>query len=98
MGYDNVIVRNGNGRLGWPEQAPFDAIMVTAAAEAVPPALVEQLKPGGRLLLPLGMPWGEQQLLLLTKGTDGEMDERRVLPVAFVPLTGRDETAARDSQ
>lgn len=93
MGYDNVVVRSGNGRLGWPEQAPFDAIMVTAAAEAVPPALIEQLKPGGRLLIPLGMPWGEQQLLLISKDADGQLHERSVLPVVFVPLTGRDGEA-----
>lgn len=88
MGYDNVEVRCGNGRAGWPEQAPFDAIMVTAAAETIPPALVEQLRPGGRMVIPLGTPWGAQQLVLLTKEPDGGISERSVLGVAFVPLTG----------
>jgi len=88
MGYDNVTVRCGNGRAGWPEQAPFDAVMVTAAAEAIPPALTEQLKPGGRMIIPLGRPWGAQELVLLTKDANGVIDERCVLAVAFVPLTG----------
>lgn len=88
LGYHNVTVRQGNGRLGWPEHAPFDAIMVTAAAEAIPSPLVEQLKPGGRLVIPVGSAWGGQELLLITKARDGTAHERRVLPVAFVPLTG----------
>jgi protein-L-isoaspartate(D-aspartate) O-methyltransferase len=93
LGYDNITVRHGNGRLGWQEQAPFDAIMVTAAAESIPPALVEQLKPGGRLVIPVGSPWGGQQLLLLTKDAGGKLHERNVLPVAFVPLTGESRRA-----
>jgi protein-L-isoaspartate(D-aspartate) O-methyltransferase len=88
MGYDNVTVRWGNGRAGWPEQAPFDAIMVTAAAEAIPPALLEQLKPGGRLVIPVGASWGGQDLLLVTKDLNGSIEEHNVLSVAFVPLTG----------
>jgi len=90
LGYDNIQVRCGNGRAGWPEQAPFDAIMVTAAAQAIPPALIEQLKPGGRMIIPLGAPWGGQQLVLLRKGPDGALDQQRVLGVAFVPLTGEE--------
>jgi protein-L-isoaspartate(D-aspartate) O-methyltransferase len=89
MGYDNITVMQGNGRLGWPEHAPFDAIMVTAAAEVIPEPLVDQLKPGGRLVIPVGSPWGGQELLLVTKEEDGTIHERRMLPVAFVPLTGR---------
>jgi protein-L-isoaspartate(D-aspartate) O-methyltransferase len=88
MGYDNVTVRWGNGREGWPEQAPFDAIIVTAAAEAIPPPLLEQLKPGGRLVIPLGSHWGSQELVLVTKDAEGVIEERNVLAVAFVPLTG----------
>jgi protein-L-isoaspartate(D-aspartate) O-methyltransferase len=84
-----VWVRQGNGRLGWPEQAPFDAIMVTAASESVPPALTAQLKEGGRLIVPVGGRWGGQELLLLSRDRDGRIGERSVLPVAFVPLVGR---------
>ncbi len=91
LGYENVTVRQGNGRLGWPEQAPFDAIMVTAAAESVPPALLAQLKPGGRMTIPVGGLWSSQQLLLLTKDATGKVQQRTVLPVAFVPLTGRSD-------
>lgn len=88
MGYDNVEVRCGNGRTGWPEQAPFDAIMVTAATESIPPPLLEQLKPGGRMLVPVGAPWGVQQLVLVVKDANGAITRRPVLDVAFVPLTG----------
>jgi protein-L-isoaspartate(D-aspartate) O-methyltransferase len=89
IGYTNVWVRQGNGRLGWPEQAPFDAIMVTAASESVPPALTAQLKEGGRLIVPVGGRWGGQELLLLSRDRDGRIGERSLLPVAFVPLVGR---------
>lgn len=89
MGYTNVQVRQGNGRLGWPEQAPFDAIMVTAASQSVPPALTAQLKEGGHLIIPVGGPWQGQELLLLSRNDDGRIAERAVLPVAFVPLVGR---------
>jgi protein-L-isoaspartate(D-aspartate) O-methyltransferase len=88
MGYDNVTVRWGNGREGWPEQAPFDAIIVTAAAEAIPAPLLEQLKPGGRMVIPVGSHWGGQELVLISKGADGAIEQRNVLSVAFVPLTG----------
>lgn len=88
MGYANVQVRSGDGWHGWPEQAPFDAIIVTAVAEEVPPRLFEQLAPTGRLVLPLG-PWdGAQMLTLVTAAEDGGMQRRDVLPVQFVPLTG----------
>ena len=86
MGYRNVEVRIGDGYKGWPEKAPFDAIVVTAAAPEVPPALVEQLKPGGRMVIPVGGDGAIQYLKLLTKRADGGLDERRVLPVRFVPL------------
>jgi len=87
-GYGNVTLRVGDGGHGWPEQAPFDAIIVTAAARGVPPALVEQLRPGGRLVIPVGVPCGDQELRVLRKSSDGRVSSRAVLPVAFVPLTG----------
>ena len=86
LGYDNVEVRIGDGYAGWPEQAPFDAIVVTAAAPRVPEALVDQLKPGGRMVIPVGASHAVQELLVLTRRADGGVDERRVLPVRFVPL------------
>ena len=86
-GYGRVALRTGNGALGWPEHAPFDAIIVTAAARDVPPALVEQLKPGGRLVIPVGEAHGDQELRLLRKDAQGHVTSRRVLAVAFVPLT-----------
>jgi len=85
MGYRNIEVKIGDGYRGWPEKAPFDGIVVTAAAPRVPQALVEQLKPGGRMVIPVG--GGDiQYLKLVTKRADGGYDERNVLPVRFVPL------------
>jgi len=89
LGYRNVEVREGDGWEGWPEHAPFDAILVTAAAPEVPPPLVEQLRPGGRLVMPLGRPFAEQELIVLEKHGDGRTTTREVLPVAFVPLVRR---------
>ena len=88
LGYLNVSVRQGDGHQGWPEQAPFDGILVTAAARAIPPALVDQLSPGARLVIPVGQPYAHQDLLLLEKGPDGALSLTEVLGVAFVPLTG----------
>jgi protein-L-isoaspartate(D-aspartate) O-methyltransferase len=88
QGYANVELRTGDGGLGWPEQAPFDAIIVTAAAPEVPPALPEQLRPGGRMTIPIGPRHGDQELLLVTKDAAGNVTRRGVLPVAFVPLIG----------
>ena len=88
LGYVNVSVRQGDGHGGWPEQAPFDGILVTAAAQAIPPALVGQLRPGARLVIPVGQPYAHQDLLLLEKGPDGALSLTEVLGVAFVPLTG----------
>ena len=87
QGYGEVALRTGDGALGWPERAPFDAIIVTAAAREVPPALVEQLRPGGRMVIPVGEPYGEQELRVLHKDTEGKVTSRNVLSVAFVPLT-----------
>ncbi|HEB96731.1 MAG TPA: protein-L-isoaspartate(D-aspartate) O-methyltransferase [Sedimenticola thiotaurini] len=92
LGYQNIHLRVGNGYQGWPEHAPYDGIIVTAAASHVPPALVEQLKPGGRLVIPVGEPYGHQELMQLEKAEDGEIRTRRVLGVAFVPMVDRDPT------
>jgi len=86
LGYGNVEVRIGDGYAGWPEKAPFDGIVVTAAAPQVPPALIEQLKPGARMVVPVGASGDVQYLKVLVKRADGRYDERRVLPVRFVPL------------
>lgn len=87
LGYRNVSVRSGDGYLGWPEQAPFDAIMVTAGALEVPPALVQQLKPGGKLVIPVGPQWSGQELLVIEKDAAGRTRTRNALAVRFVPLT-----------
>ena len=87
LGYDNVQVRIGDGYLGWPECGPFDAIVVTAALGHVPPALLEQLKVGGRLVMPVGPPGGSQQLTVVEKGADGETRTETFGLVAFVPFT-----------
>jgi len=94
LGYDNVSVRIGDGYVGWPEAAPFDAIIVTAAPEEVPTPLIEQLAPGGRLVIPVGAPGSTQSLRVLEKDAAGQITERDVLPVAFVPFT-RDEALER---
>lgn len=88
LGYANVEVRIGDGFLGWPEKAPFDGIVVAAAIDRIPPPLVEQLAVGGRLVLPRGNPATSQDLVVLVKDENGELYERSVLPVRFVPLTG----------
>jgi len=85
-GYANVEVRIGDGYAGWPEKAPFDAIVVTAAAPEVPQALLAQLAPGGRMVIPVGERHGVQELLVLVKRADGSVERRSVLPVRFVPL------------
>jgi protein-L-isoaspartate(D-aspartate) O-methyltransferase len=86
LGYANVESRVGDGWLGWPEQAPFDAIIVTAAAPRRPERLVEQLAPGGRMVVPLGRPGYTQNLTLIEKDADDVISESGMLPVAFVPL------------
>ena len=88
LGYDNVTTRIGDGYYGWEEHAPFDAIVVTAAASHVPPPLVAQLKPGGRMIIPVGSRFLTQQLVLIEKTSGGELITRQILPVKFVPLTG----------
>jgi len=88
LGYKNVFVKAGDGFFGWPEKAPFDAIIGTAAAERIPKPLLEQLKPGGRMIIPTGSPYGFQYLELVTKDKDGKIRKSRVMPVRFVPMTG----------
>jgi protein-L-isoaspartate(D-aspartate) O-methyltransferase len=88
LGFTNVYAQHGDGYHGWKEKAPFDAIIVTAAADHIPPPLIEQLRPGGRLIIPLGSPFSIQQLVLVTKDLKGKVSERPVLAVRFVPLLG----------
>jgi protein-L-isoaspartate(D-aspartate) O-methyltransferase len=92
LGYKNVHVRAGDGYKGWPEAAPFDAIIVTCAPEDVPNPLISQLKDGGRMIIPVG-PRSDQQLVLLRKQGD-RLEQRAVLPVRFVPMTGEAERAS----
>jgi protein-L-isoaspartate(D-aspartate) O-methyltransferase len=87
LGYDSIL-RIADGSGGWPEQAPFDAILVTAAPPAVPPALEDQLKPGGRLVVPVGSAEGDQTLYVIAKDVHGRIERRPVLAVRFVPMTG----------
>jgi len=91
LGYANVQVRTGDGYQGWPEAAPFDVIVVTAAPDAVPPALVAQLRPGGRLVIPVGPVGGVQDLLLIERDAAGRTTTRSIIPVRFVPLVKKKE-------
>jgi len=93
--YDNIECRTGNGYLGWPERAPYDGIIITAAATHIPEALVEQLKPGGRMVLPVGMPFSHQELLLLEKDRYGNTQVTDILGVAFVPMLGEEDVVNR---
>ena len=88
LGYLNVEVKLGDGYHGWPQHAPYDGIIVTAASNAIPPPLIQQLKPGGRMVIPVGAPFFTQNLILLEKDAKGKVSTTTVLPVAFVPLTG----------
>ena len=87
LGYDNVKTRHGDGYFGWPQAAPFDAVMITAAIDHIPPALIKQLKDGGRLALPLGNPFSYQNLVLVTKQGD-DLIVKQITGVLFVPMTG----------
>ena len=89
LGYKNVGVRVADGYYGWEEHAPFDAIIVTAATGHVPPPLIKQLKPGGRIIIPIGGVYQVQMLVVVTKDASGKLKTRQVLPVQFVPLTGK---------
>ncbi len=91
LDYMNVECRCGNGYFGWPEHAPYDGIIVTAAAPVIPPPLVQQLKPCGSLVIPVGSPYSHQELMVLEKDENGKINSRDVLGVIFVPLTGGGE-------
>ena len=91
LGYRNVFVKEGDGFFGWPEHAPFDAIIGTAAAGRIPEKLIEQLKVGGRMILPVGDTRGFQYLILITKDENGNLQKQNILPVRFVPMTGEIE-------
>lgn len=84
LGYDNVLTKWGDGYQGWPEEAPFDAIIVTASPPEIPQKLIEQLKIGGRLVIPVGNYW--QELWVITKLNDGTLDKQSIIPVRFVPM------------
>jgi protein-L-isoaspartate(D-aspartate) O-methyltransferase len=86
LGYGNVVVRHGDGYAGWPEEAPFDAILVTAAADLIPPALLDQLAPGGRLVMPVGDELAYQEMVLVERDATGRLMSRQLFPVRFVPL------------
>lgn len=86
LGYENVTVKHGNGYRGWPEKSPFDVIIVAAAPAEIPQPLIDQLKPGGRLVIPVGKLF--QNLMVVEKSLDGSLSQRKVAPVAFVPMTG----------
>jgi protein-L-isoaspartate(D-aspartate) O-methyltransferase len=87
--YKNVEVRIADGYFGWEEHAPFDSIIVTAAAGHVPPPLIRQLKPGGRIVIPVGSAYQVQMLMVVKKDASGKLKTEQVLPVRFVPLTGK---------
>jgi protein-L-isoaspartate(D-aspartate) O-methyltransferase len=87
LGYTNIDIKTGDGHSGWPEHAPYDGIIITAAAHRLPPALLNQLKPGGRLVIPVGRPYMTQNLLLIQKDMNGKPHSRKILEVAFVPMT-----------
>jgi len=88
LGYNNVEVRNDDGYFGWPEHAPYDGVIVTAAAPHIPPSLIDQLRPGARLVIPVGLPYSYQELMVVEKKANGEIETQMVLGVSFVPLTG----------
>lgn len=88
LNYQNIHSRIGDGYYGWEDAAPFDGIVVTAAASHVPPPLIKQLKPGGLMIIPVGSPFLVQHLVIVEKHPDGKVTSRQILPVRFVPLTG----------
>ena len=88
LGYTNVSIKTGDGWYGWPEEAPFDGILVTAVGLSVPPQLLSQLANGGKLIMPLGDADGDQELAVVTRDSAGDLSTRNVLPVRFVPMTG----------
>ena len=97
LGYNNVEVRNGDGYFGWPEHAPYDGVIVTAAAPYIPKPLIDQLRTGARLVIPVGFPYSYQELMVVEKRANGEIETRKVLGVSFVPLTGEHEAEITDN-
>ena len=93
LGYDPINVRHGDGYYGWKEHAPFDAIIVTCAAGQMPPPLIKQLKPGGRMVIPVGAPFAVQSLMLVKKDKEGEVRSRSLMAVRFVPLVRKDKSS-----
>jgi protein-L-isoaspartate(D-aspartate) O-methyltransferase len=93
LGYDNVNFKISDGSLGWPDKGPFDAIIVTAAAEDIPDPLIKQLKPGGRMVIPVNNSFYSQDLLIVEKDEAGNIDTRKTIPVRFVPLVEGEKTA-----
>ncbi len=96
MGYNNVTVRTGDGHFGWPEHAPFDGIIVTAATPHIPQTLIDQLRTGARLVIPVGLPYNYQELMVIEKKATGEIEPRSILGVRFVPLTGGSDSDSGD--
>jgi protein-L-isoaspartate(D-aspartate) O-methyltransferase len=96
QGYANIAVREGNGYFGWPEHAPFDKVIVTAAADLIPPSLINQLKPGGKMVVPVGLP-DAQQLLVADKDLNGRVGTKQIMQVLFSLLEGTDEHPLRPS-
>lgn len=94
LGYANISVKTGNGHIGWPEHAPYDGIIITAAATNLSPALLDQLKPGGRLVVPFGRPHMTQDLMLIEKDIGGKLHSRKILDVAFVPMMDEDHDSS----
>jgi protein-L-isoaspartate(D-aspartate) O-methyltransferase len=92
LGYDNVLVREGDGYFGWADKGPFDAMVIKEAIDHLPPPLLQQLARGGRMVIPLGPARGPQYLTLVTRDADGKLSERRIMPVRFSPLQGGERT------
>jgi protein-L-isoaspartate(D-aspartate) O-methyltransferase len=88
LGHGNVAVRNADGYFGWPAHAPYDGVIVTAVAPSIPQPLIDQLRPGARLVIPVGLPYSYQELMVGEKDDHGEIEFRKILGVSFVPLTG----------
>jgi len=88
LGYNNVEIHNDDGYFGWPEQAPYNGIIVTAAAPYIPQPLIDQLRPGARLVIPVGLPFDYQSLMVVEKKANGDIEAAKILGVSFVPLTG----------
>jgi protein-L-isoaspartate(D-aspartate) O-methyltransferase len=95
-GHTNVEVRIGNGYAGWPNHAPFDKVILTAAPDLIPPPLINQLKAGGRMVIPVGLP-GAQQLVVVEKDLNGRVATKEIMPVLFSVLEGSDQPAFRAS-